>query len=110
VPALCGAGAARVAPTLLDPVEPAGPAFWSWVEDPASAPPVVAPVAPDDGAGEVKFDPTLLDPVEPDWAEAANGNISDALTIKAAAKFFIVISILVIGTTRKLRGKNTTRD
>jgi hypothetical protein len=91
VPALCGAGAARVAPTLLDPVEPAGPAFWTWVEDPASAPPVVAPVAPDDGAGEVKFDPTLLDPVEPDWAEAAN-------------------SILVIGTTRKLRGKNTTRD
>jgi hypothetical protein len=51
-----------------------------------------------------------LAPVEPDWADAANGSISDALTIKTAAKFFIVISILVIGTARKLRGKKTTGD
>ena len=95
MPAFCaGAGAARAAPTLLPPVEPAGPAFWTCVE--VSAPPVVAPLALDDGAG-AKFVPTLLLPVEPCWADAANGNTRDATTIRVLEKVFIIISITRVG-------------
>ena len=98
MPAFCaGAGAARAAPTLLPPVEPAGPAFWTCVEAPALAPPVVAPLAPDDGAGEVKAEPTALAPVEPCWADAANGNTRDATTIRVLEKVFIIISITRVG-------------
>ena len=98
MPAFCaGVGAARTAPTLLPPVEPAGPEFWTCVEAPASAPPVVAPLAPD---GEVKAEPTLLAPVEPCWADAANGNTRDATTIRVLKEVFILISITRVGRRR----------